>query len=179
MNKAFTLIEILVVVSIMTMLSGFMIVYTRGSENQIKILKDKAVFIGALSRARSLALRTFTSADVKVCGYGLYIIDEAQLVLWRDLSSSLSCADANRIYDGISENFENPITLSKGISFMNQSDSNFLKSMLFIPPNPEVISFPVIFPNEQFKIVLGTADGKSLAEMRISKSGQVQSTLRY
>ena len=42
----------------MALLSGFLIVYTRGSENQIKILKDKAVFLNLVYRARSLALRT-------------------------------------------------------------------------------------------------------------------------
>ena len=125
MNKGFSLIEILVVVSIMALLSGFMIVYTRGSENQIKILKDKAVFIGALYRAKSLALRTFVSSDVKVCGYGLYVIDEERFVLWRDISSSDSCSGANRIYDGTLENFEDPLLLSKGIIFSNRSDANF------------------------------------------------------
>lgn len=174
MNKGFTLIEVLVVVATMTILSSFMIIYTRGSENQIKILKDKAVLIGALARARSLALRTFTSSDIKVCGYGITVIDQNHFVSWQDVSPTLSCAEANRSYDGESENFETPTALSSGIIFSNQGDANFLKSMLFVPPNPDVVSSPVLSAGEQFKIVLGTLDGKSSAAMQITKSGQVQ-----
>ncbi len=178
LRRGFTLIEVLVVVSILTLLSSFLIVYTRSSENQIKILKDKAAFIGALYRARSLSIRTF-QADPPVCGYGLRVLDEGRYVIWYDTAAAPDCKDASGNYGGDAENFERVISLANGIRFLNINDGDFLRDILFVPPDPQVVTVPGMAPAGQFRVVIGTDDGQSSAVLAINKYGQVEPSAGY
>ncbi len=177
-EQGFTLLEVLVVIGIMTMLSGFLIVYTRSSENQIKILKDKAAFISSLYRSRSLALRT-VQTDPPECGYGIYILSERAYVLWHDTASRPDCRDSNKLYDTASENSENVITLARGLRFQNYNDSDFMRSILFIPPDPRVITAPPVPSGAQLKIVIATDDGISATSIGINRLGQVEPATGY
>lgn len=174
----FTLLEVLVVIGIMSMLSGFLIVYTRSSENQIKILKDKAAFISSLYRARSLALRT-TQTDPPECGYGIYILSDRTYAVWHDTATRPDCRDSNKTYDAASENAENIITLSRGIKFRNYNSSDFMRSILFIPPDPRVITEPPVPSGDQLRVVIGTDDGVSETGIGINRLGQVEPAVGY
>ena len=177
-SAGFTLIEVLIVVSIMALLSGFLIVYTRGSENQIKILKDKAAFLGVIYRARSLALRTLQSVPPE-CGYGIYILNDRQYVLWRDTATKADCVDANKSYDSGAEQAEQIISLSPGLKFINLGNSDAMKSILFIPPDPTVVLEPEIVSGETVKIRIGTLDETSISEIKVNKYGQIETGIGY
>ncbi len=177
-NSAFTLIETLVVVGIMTMLSGFLIVYTRSSENQIKILKDKAAFISAIYKARSQAIRTIQT-DPPECGYGVRVLDERSYVIWHDTASSPDCKDKNSLYDGPHEDVGSVMRLSPGIKFGNINDAEFLKDILFIPPDPRVITVPDSATTPRFRVVIGTNDQTSEASIGINKYGQIENAEGY
>ncbi len=176
-TAGFTLIELLVTLGVMTLLTSLLIVYTRGSEAQIKILKEKAVFIGALQRARSFALNTVQSPEID-CGYGVHIVDDQSIVVWRDLGKK-SCKDANKSYDGENEHMGDVIRFASGIIFRNRGASDFLESILFIPPDPTVVTVPLGVPGNQFHVVLGTVDGGSESVMGINRFGQIESTVGY
>ncbi len=173
----FTLIELLVTLGVMAILSSLLIVYTRGSESQIKILKEKAVVITMIQRARAFALNTLQS-DARNCGYGVAVLDEVSLVMWRDVGNK-SCNDANGIYDGESENVGDVIHFVSGIIFRNRATPNFLESILFIPPDPSVTTSPPSVPGGQFQLVIGTPDGGSESTIGINRFGQVEPTVGY
>lgn len=177
-SEAFTLIEVLVVVSILTLFSTFLILYTRTGEAQIKILKDKASFIGAMSRARAFALSTFESESHE-CGYGVHILDDKRYVVWHDLASASDCKDANGIYDGSSENVGEPMSLEVGLRFLNSGDSDFLEDILFVPPDPQIITVPGASPTGAFRVVIGTDNGQSSAIIGVNKFGQIQPSAGY
>ncbi len=176
--RGFTLIEVLIVISIMSLLSGFLIVYTRGSENQIKILKDKAGFLGALYRSRSFSLRTIQTTPPE-CGYGVYIMDERRYVLWRDTATKADCSDANKRYDSSAEDFEPVMSLAQGIKFGNVNSGDFMKSVLFVPPDPSLVTEPEIVPGGNLRATISTLDGLSVAEIRINRYGQIESGQGY
>jgi prepilin-type N-terminal cleavage/methylation domain-containing protein len=177
-QRGFTLIEVLIVVSIMSLLTGFLIVYTRGSENQIKILKDKAAFFGALYRARSLSLRTIQTIPPE-CGYGVYVLNERQYVVWRDTATKADCSDANKMYDSGAENFESVITLSSSLKFDNFGAGDFMRSVLFIPPDPTLVTDPEIVAGGNLKAIISTLDRSSSSEVRINRYGQIEAGVGY
>src|SRR3989344_3199887 len=72
LRRAFTLIEILVVISVITMLSAFVLTYNATSRNQVALRIEQAELVQTISRAKSLALATYNKPEVP-CGYGVYI----------------------------------------------------------------------------------------------------------
>ncbi len=176
-RRGFTLIELLVTLGVMTLLTSLLIVYTRGSEAQIKILKEKAVLISALQRARALALNTLQSPEID-CGYGVHVIDDQRIVLWRDLGTK-NCKDANRTYDGEGEHVGEVIRFASGIIFRNRTTPNFLESILFIPPDPTVVTAPPSVPGGQFQMIIGTSEGSSENAIQINRFGAIESASGY
>ncbi|MDP1538756.1 MAG: hypothetical protein Q8M00_01875, partial [bacterium] len=67
-QRAFTTIEILVIIGILSLLSATLILYSRTAEHQIVLFKEQAKVISILSRAKSLSIVTYGKADVP-CGY--------------------------------------------------------------------------------------------------------------
>lgn len=177
-KQGFTLIEVIVTLAVMSVLSSLLIVYTRSSELQIKILKDKATFIGALYRARSLALNTFQSEGVD-CGYGIYVPDERHYVVWRDLGGSDGCKSANKKYDEPQEILEEAHELTSGVTFRNFGEQDFLRSLLFIPPDPSIITVPEKSSGGQFRLIMGSKDGQSIATVGVNGFGQVEPAAGY
>jgi prepilin-type N-terminal cleavage/methylation domain-containing protein len=177
-SSGFTLIEVLVTLTVLGLLSSLLIVYTRSSELQIRILKDKAALINAIYHARSLALNTYQTAGTD-CGYGIYITDIRHYVVWRDAGDTRGCVGANKKYDEPDERAEGPIELATGISFKNFGEQDFLQSILFVPPDPTIITIPNKPSGEQFQLILGTQDGKSSTILGVNRFGQVEPAAGY
>jgi len=68
-TTGFTLVETLVVISIMMLLTTTLIAYTRSSGKQIALSTEQAKLIGMLNRAKSLALQRDTAEQF--CAYGI------------------------------------------------------------------------------------------------------------
>lgn len=175
--SGFTLIELLVTLGVLAGLSSLLIVYTRGSEGQIKILKGKAEIIGALQRARAQAVNTL-QGDGLHCGYGVVVIDERSFVVWSDRAQK-KCKDANQRYDGEVENAERVMQLVPGIVFQNINAPNFLRSILFVPPDPQVVTDPVVAPLGKLQIAIATSDGASASTIDINKFGAIEPNIGY
>lgn len=174
----FTLIEVIITLTIMSILSSILIVYTRSSELQIKILKDKASFIGALYHARSLATNTF-QGEGRVCGYGIYIVDDRHYITWSDKAGVDGCKSANKKYDEPGEMIENVHEFSAGVLLRNFGEQDFLRSILFVPPDPTIVTVPEKTPGGQFRLILGSRDGQSIATIGVNKFGQVEPAAGY
>jgi len=163
--KGFTLIEMLVVISIMALLSSFLILYSRAGENQIILFRDQARLITALNRAKSLSVQTF-NAPQPSCAFGVYFSKtENAFLIFRDLA--LNCREADHVYTGSEELFES-YQLSSKIKFGELT----LINIAFIPPDPKTLIDNDLNKNEA-NITLETLDGKASLKVKVNNAGQI------
>ena len=149
-NKGFTLIELLVVIGVIGVLTGSLAFYSRSAERQIILFRDQAKIMGALLKAKSLSISTYSEADAP-CGYGVHINRAMKvIIIFKDLVNiGDNCINADNAYTGnydcdstdVSSDFnlaecEEKSTLDELIDF---SDSTTLENIVYMPPNPDVI----------------------------------------
>lgn len=172
-KRGFTLIELLVVMSLTIILTGGLLIYSRGSERQLILLRDEAKIIGALHQAKSMAL----SVAGGVCGYGVHFEQSGKIIIFKDLSPSSNpdCLDVDNIY--ISQQGKDcsqipecisQMSLDKSIQF---SELNF-KDINFIPPDLLVIidnAPSKINSSVKIKVINGVLE----REIIVNNSGQI------
>lgn len=104
----FTLIEMLVIISIILIFSTILIGYSREAGKQLLLVNNQANLVSLISRAKSLSIATFientalplSPSDPKVCGYGVHIEKGAgEAFIFRDLAQDCSSGD-NRFGSG-------------------------------------------------------------------------------
>lgn len=172
-KRGFTLIELLVVMSLTIILTGGLLIYSRGSERQLILLRDEAKIIGALHQAKSMAL----SVAGGVCGYGVHFEKYGGIIVFKDLSPSSNpdCRDANNIY--ISQQGKDcgqipecisQTSLDKSIQF---SDLNF-KDIVFIPPDLTVIIDNNVSKTKSW-VKIRVSGGVLEREIIVNNSGQI------
>ena len=165
-KKGFTLIEILIMLGIMSMLSGVMLVYSRSSEKLVVLAREQARIISLMARAKSFSLQTYIDGT-SACGYGIHIDKgENAIIVFRDLDAD--CPESDNIYAADSDESVEKFILSKDVR-IKSSDAT---DILFIPPDPQVVidNNPV---NERVNIVLETSDGNSQVVIKMNSSGQI------
>jgi len=143
--SGFSLIEMLVVMSITVLFSTILIGYARESSKQMVLISSQAKVVNLISRAKSLSIATFIDesglptnpAAPKICGYGVHVDKAAgQVFIFRDLAVDCSTSD-NKFGSGemLSSNldtFSVPNTIQLG------ADTD-LTDVLFIPPDPIIV----------------------------------------
>jgi hypothetical protein len=164
--KSFTLIEMLIAVSITVLLSSVLIIYSRVGENQIILFKDQARIVGTLLRAKNLAFQIY-SEGAEVCGYGAYLDPvSGNFIIYKDLADP--CSNSDNKYSGASEDFElNKLDLK--LKFSNPEFSD----ILFIPPEPKVIIDGDPAKKGEFSITIETSDGANFKKIKINDFGQI------
>lgn len=178
-KKAFTLVEVLVVIAITSLLAGIVLTYSSKGRAQVTLYVESAKLSQVILRAKSLAIATFSSPDAP-CGYGVHIDSAAN----KYSLFSYSPNDCYSIQNG-------PIdTADPGYSVLDSFDlppsvvygdsSNSLENagdILFVPPDPKTMIWPRggSFPSATAaKIVLTSpADNSYSLEIRISSAGQI------
>ena len=165
-RAAFTLIETLVVLSILTLMTSMLVLYNRTGERQILLLREKARLINTVLRAKSLALNTLIE-DEPACGYGVHIASNTYFI-YRD--RAINCRTSDHIYTGASDEVVNGtnVTLDPALSF-KEGD---VADIVFVPPDPQV------FLNggqglSQVTVMLASVDGKSTVSIIINNAGQI------
>ena len=161
-SRAFTLVEMLVVMAIIAVISASLILYSRTGERQIILFKDQALIVAALSRAKSLSVATFGQAGVP-CGYGVHFETPRKFLIFKDLVSDCNASD--NIYSGGNELFES-FELNQSLNFGNLT----LTDVIFIPPNPKVVITPI---QDEAVINIRTADGTSSLNVKVTSAGQI------
>lgn len=154
---------------IVILLSSILIVYSRSGEYQIILFRDQAKVIGAIFKAKSLAIETFGQAGAVPCSYGVHF-DQASgsYVIFQDLpASSGDCSTANNQYDGPnSGELVQAFQLDSVLKFSSLT----LSDVVFIPPNPDVIITP---SQNQAVITISTVSGGSSTNIKVTESGQI------
>ncbi len=155
-SKGFTLVELLVTVSLMAVFVTFALGYNRTADQQLSLFREEGKFVNEIYKARSLAITTFNrtgkSVDVP-CGYGIHIASSTAVTLFKDLPDiSGNCKTytqpALNIYSPNSGEDVETISLNKiYISYAGSSDFSLNSvDFLFVPPDPSVYSnkdFPI------------------------------------
>src|SRR3989338_4469987 len=103
MQKGYTLIEMLVVISILSTLVSLIIVFSQTSQRQLNLFKEQSRLVSSVLRAKSLSLQTFLAGDT-VCGYGVHVdISANKYYVFFDPKISNSCVANDRQYSGPAE----------------------------------------------------------------------------
>lgn len=167
--KGFTLIEVLVVISILAMLTSFLVLYNRTGESQVTLLQEKTNIISTISRAKNLALGVLVQNNNQLitCGYGVYFKNNNYFI-YQDLASDCRGSDRRYSGDGSGERIDNE-TYNLPTALQLSSD---ISDVLFVPPLPEVY-FDGIKAGEEKSILL-RINGQSVeSQIIINPAGQI------
>ncbi|MDO8443462.1 MAG: prepilin-type N-terminal cleavage/methylation domain-containing protein [Candidatus Azambacteria bacterium] len=172
MNKGFTVVEMLVVLSIIGVITGIVIFNVGSQQRNSALLRSAQNLSLNLRRIENFALssKTFKTSGVP-CGWGAHFngAGSASYIIFADKAASVNCWDRDfaRAVDG-SEDFEN-INLDPQITISSLSGG--LSDIIFSPPEPSV----VFVPNQTtVSIILNNRDFAT-REVRINKTGFISS----
>lgn len=193
-NKGFTLVEILIVLSISAVLSGLAIVYTHVGQNQITLSIEESKIAQLILEARQLSIATYSANNV-TCAYGMqfdYTDQTYSLFAYnaaisspsypgRPICPSIASTTAHFNSDAITEYAGGSwqIHVSPGVVMKDMgAASDTIKSILFYPPNPfTLLSFDgSTMPNPPVPtgyIYLETSDGSTARTITVNPAGQV------
>ncbi len=185
-SKGFTLIEILVTLSILGVLSGVLIGYAAESSRQTFMMITRERVIRLMARTKSLSTSTFldnvsTLSDPnapKTCGYGLHIDrTTGEIFIFRDINTN--CANADYIYTPTADarltgSLDSYSLDLNRISFITDPAGE-LNNVVFVPPNPDVhINGDTTGSVTQAGVNLRIKDGSAAtAEISINNAGQI------
>jgi len=129
-SRAFTLIEMLVTISIITLLTTMVISYSRAGQSINNLRRATEQLMADLKRAQSLSMLSFGSTEAPVEGWGIEIDENG------DKYYLISKSDTGVF------NRESSISFRKGISIVNgelDNENSLGKTFFFIPPEPTVV----------------------------------------
>lgn len=171
-KKGFTLIEVIVVVSIITILSGYLLVYTGRSRGQIALSVEQAKLAQIISRSKALAISTYGVSQAP-CGYGVSMQYSAGTYTLYSYTIP-DCATISGI-DATSPGYAALQTFSLPKNIVWDDDSAKLDAVLFVPPDPQTLLWSNESPliNASGNIYLKTQDGASRASISVNQSGQI------
>lgn len=168
--SGFTLLELLMTMSIMVFIAATLVIYSHIGEKQITLFKEQARVLNTLARARNLGITSFIKSDSSgplPCGYGVHFEMPGTMVIFQDTATDPECVLADHIYLGDeSEKFES-IVLSTDVSF----DFLSLSDVVFVPPQPLVF----ITPQQDDALITLTTGGNDpvMASVKVSTANQI------
>jgi prepilin-type N-terminal cleavage/methylation domain-containing protein len=139
----FTLIEMLVTLSIVTLLTTMVLVYSRQNESMTNLIRDSDRLVFNLHQVQNSSLLTLqpTATSVgsptkNICGWGIYFNNDSSYTLFHDLCDSTTPGSTtpkgNNLYDS-GEEYET-VNVLRGV-IIKHSD---IQSIVFVPPNPDI-----------------------------------------
>ena len=173
-KKGFTLIEMLVTLSVMIVLTSILILYSRGSEQQLILFKEQAKIITVIYRARSLAVQTYAEEGGQACGYGVHFdqVDQGESTF---NIFKLGCGNPEGIYT------EREVFEVNNLDDKLEFSELGLDDILFIPPDPKVVLIENEFEltgAEDRLIIISTIKGDSDITLLVTRGGQVTMQLQ-
>ncbi len=169
--SGFTLLEMVIVISIMAIITAVTIGYNRGSDDRLVLFSNQAKVVGVLQRAKSFALQKKEGDDGGlVCAFGVHFEKPRTMIIFRDEASTPNngfCKDgfSSMSYDE-GEKIEE-IELDVDIEFSSLSCGKDSCDVLFSTPYLDVSGAGTIG--------LGVVDGEEVAEVEVGSGAQVYS----
>ena len=168
-SAGYTLVEVLVAISVTVLLSSILIIYNHSGESQIALFKEQAKIIGILLKAKGLAVQTYSSSggDGAVCGYGVHFdAVNGVYLIFTDLAEP--CSSSDNKYSGSNEDFEKH-KIDSSLNFLSLG----LVDLLFIPPDPAVIIDGNADKKGSFEIAISSKSGGSEKKIKVNNFGQI------
>lgn len=164
-QRGFTIIEMLVIIGIMTVLSGLLILYSRTGEMTSTLIREIAKISSNINRARNMAITTSDWNGQRVCGYGVFFNKaENKYIIFTDLSADCQSSLHLRPQDQSADVETIPVTAPLTIS---QTD---IDQVFFLPPDPTVYFEPDV--SNEVEIKIQTPSGTEMG-VKLNKTGQV------
>ncbi len=164
-NKGFTLIELMVVVSIVVIFSMLATIGWRKSQNNLALERSSVKLTQDIRKALDLSLSGtwFQCASGKISGYGIYFATVAP-------NSYLIFADCNgnNTYDA-GDGAVQTISLESGVVISQISKDPL--SIMFLPPNPAVFFNNGQSPGSQETITVSAVGSSETKTISINSNG--------
>lgn len=176
----YTILEILVVFTILTLMSGILLTYNRTGGQQILLFREQAKIIGLILRAKSFALGAYIQTGAP-CGYGVHFDRTAKEVrIFKDLPQSEKPQDCSNtdgtgpdyIYTGIGENLDPPIKEKLEVDFaLPSQEPAILNDIVFLPPEPRVAINGNSAPTGTFTVSI--SNNGTVKTVKVNSFGQI------
>ena len=196
-SLAFTLIEMMVTLSIITLLTVMVLAYSRQSEKVTNLIRDSDKLIFELRRAQNLAMLTLQPTTIigitpatPVCGWGIHFnkgsssdqlprTAQTEYSLFFDLCVT-GTSKGNGQYDE-GEAFET-IKLLKGVEIFKSN----VDAVVFVPPEPTIVFAPLpleedpdeLDDNAHIRMRLISQPEGSYYKIRVTQAGQISKVLK-
>lgn len=182
-RSAFTLVELIVTISISVLLTTMLVLYTKTGEKQLTLFVERSKILGVITQAKTLAIQTLSNPAGEIpCGYGVYFNPPTYFIfknnaqIGKDSSGDLDCNKIKKkdalvsIYDPARDPIVGePFTLTKGVIFSPMAVPQII---LFIAPDPTVILSPIDAGKQT--VTIETDDTQSRqAKITINDFGQI------
>ncbi len=172
MNKGFTVLEMLVVLSIIGIITGIVIFDVGSQQRNLALLRSAQNLSLNLRQMENFALssKTFKTSGVP-CGWGIHFngAGSTSYIIFADKAINMNCSDRDfiRAADG-SEDLEN-VNIDPQITFSNLSGG--LSDVIFSPPEPSV----VFVPNQTMATIILVNKKGATRTIIINKTGFISS----
>jgi len=169
-KKGFTIIEMMVTLSIVTLLAVMVLAYSRQSERVTNLIRDSDKMVYELRRAQNLAMLTLQrSSSQAICGWGIYInkevLPQTQYILFSDFCNTGTQGQ----YDS-GEEFE-IVNLLKGVEIIETN----IFSVAFVPPEPQTKFYPNLIEGENANIKMCLETKPDVCyTIYVSSAGQIK-----
>jgi len=163
--RGFTVVELLIVMSISALLMSLLIFYSRAGERQIILLNEQAKLVNAILRSKALSIQTYNQ-PVRVCGYGVHF-SQAGYLIFKDLADN--CSSSDKRYSGDNEMVQ-LFVLDQAVKFRDVP----LTDVLFVPPDPVVVFNPTNLT--EATVILADKNDQLSLGVKINSAGQVTTT---
>jgi len=180
------LIELIVVFAISLMVFGVVISYGGIGEEQVKLYTETARVVQSVLQSRSLAITAYLEFGLRICGHGVWIIDEKRFALVRYLrqagDDSIECVQIgapNQNINNFDYSSDDAVltvdTLVPGVTFDLES-SDTARQILFRPPDPDIYFYDEngnIFDRARESSFYIVGDQGGRMKITIGQGGQV------
>ncbi|RJQ28888.1 prepilin-type N-terminal cleavage/methylation domain-containing protein [Candidatus Parcubacteria bacterium] len=172
-RKGLTLLELLVTISLTTLLSSLVISYGHVGRQQVSLYVEASKVAQLILRAKALAVTTYNQPIVP-CGYGVEV-DYARGVY---TLFSYDVPNCNVIaLTGINSVNKTPLTsVSVQAGLMLQLGLDSLRDVLFLPPNPTTLvstDSSGAIGSRPGKVYLQTPNASANATIVVTQTGEV------
>jgi prepilin-type N-terminal cleavage/methylation domain-containing protein len=156
-HKAFTLVEVMVVVALLVVFLGFGATTGGTIRDQLAFFRNQQVVIAQIYRARALAIATVEKGTV--CGYGVEMENSDTIKVLRMLGTQENCSTVGEEVPDLRR------TLESGGTVATQGAAN---RVVFVAPIPNVVFQPA---GESICYTVSTGDVSGTVQ--VTRFGQV------